>query len=116
MYLLKESSGVAVAADTRLTLAALDETMVRETQLLTTALEAALRCDVPARATQDVIEIMAKGLNEVISARSSLVSAIAKLQAIQGRSNLAEHDFGCPAGLEARDRSVRPGNAGKLIA
>lgn len=99
MHKIEEGVGGVVAADTRTTMASVDATYVAQARMAASIVEAATASNMPASATQELLEAVTESMTQVVASRTKMIKALGQLQQIQRKSNLREVGFGCPGGL-----------------
>ena len=120
MLNFRPGAGAVVAADTKNTVAAVDDALLNSVRMYASIIEAAQGSNLPAAQSQRVLKSMTSGLAAVVEGRGEIVSAIRQMTVIKGRSNFAPVDFGCPEGWddlsasasgEGSKDAVRPAHA-----
>lgn len=96
MIEFRHGGGAVVAADARSAMTSVDEALLNGARMCASFLEASQGSSLPASHSQRVIRSITAGMNSVVEARASMVTAIRELRVIQGRSNFAEEAYGCP--------------------
>lgn len=102
MHKIDQGIGSVVAADTRTTMASVDATYLAQARMAASIVEAAAASDLPAGATQELLEAVTDSMSQVVAGRTKLIRALGELQQIQRKSNLREIGFGCPGGLPSQ--------------
>lgn len=102
MHKIEQGVGSVVAADTRTTMASVDATYLAQARMAASIVEAATASDLPAGATQELLEAVTDSMTQVVAGRTKLIKALGQLQQIQSKSNLREVGFGCPGGLPSQ--------------
>ncbi|KTE16358.1 hypothetical protein ATE76_01390 [Sphingopyxis sp. H093] len=102
MHKIEQGVGSVVAADTRTTMASVDATYLAQARMAASIVEAATASDLPAGATQELLEAVTDSMTQVVAGRTKLIKALSQLQQIQSKSNLREVGFGCPGGLPSQ--------------
>lgn len=98
MFEFRPGAGAVVAADSKHAVAAVDEALLNSMRMCASIIEATQGSNLPAGATQKLLDSMTTGLRSVVAGRGDIVSAIRQLSAIKIQSNFASDDFGCPDG------------------
>ncbi|WP_432770124.1 MAG: hypothetical protein HEQ22_05085 [Sphingopyxis sp.] len=102
MHKIDQGVGSVVAADTRTTMASVDATYLAQVRMAASIVEAAAASNLPAGATQELLEAMTDSMTQVVAGRTKLIRALSQLQHIQSMSDLREVGFGCPGGLPSQ--------------
>ena len=72
-------------------------------------IEATQGSNLPVGESQKLLSSMTSGLQAVLDGRADMVAAIRQMTNIQGRSNFAPVDYGCPSGEpSAKSAEVEP--------
>jgi hypothetical protein len=98
MFNFRPGAGAVVAADSKNTVAAMDDALLTSVRMCASIIEATQGSDLPAAQSQKLLASMTAGLSSVVSGRGDIVATIRHLAAIKGQSNFAPEDFGCPEG------------------
>ncbi len=98
MLEFRPGAGAVVAADTRNTVAAVDDALLNSMRMCASIIEATQGSNLPAAQSQKLLSSMTSGLSQFVAGRGDIVTTIRHLTAIKGRSNFAPENFGCPLG------------------
>lgn len=98
MLNFRPGAGAVVAADTKNTVAAMDDALLSGVRMCASIIEASQGSNLPAAQSQKVLLSMTAGLSSVVAGRGDIVSAMRHLTAIKGKSNFAPENYGCPEG------------------
>ncbi len=99
MYKVEKNVGALVAADTQVTLKALDDAILQELRMCTTVLEAIQASHLPISTSQKLLQSMTSGLGHIITGRGEMATTIKHLTNIKDNSELAPMNFGCTQGF-----------------
>ena len=99
---IEQGVGSVVAADTRMTMRSVDATYLAQARMAASIVEAATASDLPAGATQGILQAVTDSMSQVVAGRTELIKALTELQQLQRKSNLREVGFGCPGGLPSQ--------------
>jgi len=102
MFKIAETTGLVVAEDTKMTIAAIDNAILSKTRLATSIIEASEQSGLPMAQSQKLLEGMVRGFEHLVAGRGDMLAVVRQLTAIKGRSTLEVTDYGCPNGLEAK--------------
>jgi hypothetical protein len=108
MFKIAETTGLVVAEDTKLTIAAIDNAILSKTRLASSIIEASEQSGLPMAQSQKLLEGMARGFEHLVAGRGDMLTVVRQLSAIKGHSSLEVVDYGCPNGLEARVAQPAP--------
>lgn len=107
---IEKKYGNLIADTTRQSVASVDQALRDNLLLFNTILEVSEASKTPLKIDQKLVEQCSEGLQEIVSARRSMVRLVDSLYFVQKKSNLAEEAFGCPRGYNAdisiSDKSV----------
>jgi len=112
MLNFRPGAGAIVAADTKNTVAAMDDALLNSVRMCASIIEAAQGSDLPAAQTQKLLSSMTSGLSAMVAGRADIVATIKQLTVIKGHSNFAPESFGCPEGWEPLARADAAERAG----
>jgi hypothetical protein len=98
MFNFRPGAGAVVAADSKNTVAAMDDALLNSVRMCASIIEATQDSNLPAMQSQKLLSTMAAGFSSVVSGRGDIVATIRQLTAIKCHSNFAPEDFGCPEG------------------
>ncbi|MCA1748598.1 MAG: hypothetical protein ABR601_07255 [Parasphingopyxis sp.] len=113
MYNFDANSIPALTENTRAAIAAADDALLTNTQMLSTILESVKASDLPINVTQDLYGSMLEGANKLLEGRKQLQKSVATMRAIAKHSPHHERMYGCPtdpmglAGTEATKSRLR---------
>ncbi|MBN8831119.1 MAG: hypothetical protein J0G94_10980 [Sphingomonadales bacterium] len=108
MFKIAETTGLVVAEDTKLTIAAIDNAILSKTRLASSIIEASEQSGLPMAQSQKLLEGMARSFEHLVAGRGDMLTVVRQLSAIKGHSTLDVVDYGCPNGLTARVAQPAP--------
>lgn len=100
MIQLRQGAGAVVAADVRDAVAAVDDALLNGARMYVSVLEAIQGSNIPIVQTQKLFRSISSGLDQVVSGRAEIVSAVRQMNSIKARSNFAPENYGCPTGWD----------------
>ena len=96
MYNFDARSIPVLTENTRAAIAAADDALLTNTQMLTAILESAKASDLPISVTQDLYGSMLEGANKLLEGRKQLQKSVATMRSIAKNSPHGERMEGCP--------------------
>lgn len=115
MYNFDAKTIPALTENTRAAIAAADDALLTNTQMLSAILESVKTSDLPINVTQDLYGSMLEGANKLLEGRKQLQKSVATMRSIAKHSPHHERMEGCPtipmgqaapAATESRLRAV----------
>lgn len=111
MHRIQETAAKVVAADTLVSVGAIDQAVMSYSRLCASIVEVSNAADLPVTTGQPALAKVAAGLAALIEGRQHIASATRELIKVQQASTLRETAFQCPGGLPTSghfDREVAP--------
>jgi hypothetical protein len=96
MLKIDDNTGALVAAETKVTLRAIDDAILSELRLCTTLVEAFEETQLPVGSSQKLLQSIASGLHHIVTGRGEMAQTIKALNAIKSGSNLQVTNYNCP--------------------